>query len=82
MLAITESICQSKEMDGEVSAAMTILESPSRKKDFNCKDTAREAASLAASASPKVGSQGGLTREIAFTIYPFESLHTTACTEK
>jgi hypothetical protein len=61
VLAIIESICQSKVMDGKVSAAMMILESPSREKDFNCKEVAREAASLATRASPKVGSQGGLT---------------------
>jgi hypothetical protein len=46
VLAIIESICQSKVMDGEVNAAMMILESPSREKDhFNCKEAAIEAAS-------------------------------------
>jgi hypothetical protein len=82
VLAIIESICQSKVMDGEVRAAMMILESPPREKDFNCKEVAREATSLVACASPKVGSQGGLTWEITLTIFPFESLHTVACTEK
>ena len=31
-------------MDGEVSAAITILESPSRKKNFSCSEATKEAA--------------------------------------
>ena len=58
--AITVSICQSMVMDGVVSAAITIFESSSREKNFSCSEATREAASQAARASPKVGSQGGL----------------------
>jgi hypothetical protein len=59
VLAMTDSICQSMVMDGEVSAAITILESPSKEKNFSCNEATKEAASQAARASPKVGSQGG-----------------------
>jgi hypothetical protein len=45
VLAIRESIFQSMVMVGEVSAAITILESPSRVKNFSCREATREAAS-------------------------------------
>jgi hypothetical protein len=52
VLTITDSICQSKVMEGVFRAAITTLESPSREKFFNFKEAARDAASRAASASP------------------------------
>ena len=60
VLAIRVSICQSMVMEGVVSAAITIFESPSREKNFSCSEATREAASRAARALPNVGSQGGL----------------------
>jgi hypothetical protein len=51
-LAITDSMFQSTVIDGVLRASITILESPSRENLVNFKPTAKEAASLAAKASP------------------------------
>jgi hypothetical protein len=47
-------------MEGVLRASITILESPSRENLVNFKKASNEAASQAAKALPKVGSQGGL----------------------
>ena len=60
MLAITDFICQSKVMEGLLRVVITIEESPSRENLVRFKDTAKEAASCAACASPKFGSHGRL----------------------
>jgi hypothetical protein len=59
-LAITDSMCQSRVMEGLLRAEITTAESPSKLKFFRCKEAAREAANRAAKASPKLGSHEGL----------------------
>ena len=58
--AMTLSICKFRTIKGACRAAITTIESPSMVKFFSFIDAAKEAASRAASASPKVGSHVGL----------------------